>query len=452
MLKNSGVLARCGAPTVFAAAVVCFAALPASAATATGVAPTGVMQPYALLNPKIRRDVVTAYADILEREYARADEGHKMAAALRDKLRTGSFDRITSPYDFARALQADARAVVDDRHLRVGFQVRLAPQPSRGSHSPKLPPSIQWQAGAISDVRILDGNIGYLAVNAVPPVPEAKAAIESAFAFLHDTRALIIDLRGNGGGDPATVARYMSYLSSGAPYVVNTVHFRKGNRIQRFKTGDLGRSSYGNQKPVFALISSWTFSGGEELAYDLKAFKRGIIVGRRTGGGANPGRDFTLGNGFLAFVPIGYAVNPVTHGNWEHVGVVPDVTVSADMAVSTAWHLAIERIAKSDTSLPDHDWYAAAALAKISGRPSIQGAVLAGTYGSAGGPEIRIGGSHGSLSLGMMGRSATLEWKEGDCYALKGLPLGYTAIFVVDRGKPTLLLIQPRGLNLFQKT
>ncbi len=51
----------------------------------------------------------------------------------------------------------------------------------------------------------------------MPPAPLAKAAIAAAFAFLHNTDALIIDLRANGGADPETVAFYMSYLSSTAP-------------------------------------------------------------------------------------------------------------------------------------------------------------------------------------------------------------------------------------------
>ena len=69
--------------------------------------------------------------------------------------------------------------------------------------------------GAIPKVEILQGNIGYMQVNGVPPYDLAKEAVAAAFTFLRNTDALIIDNRGNGGGDPRTVSLYMSYLSEG---------------------------------------------------------------------------------------------------------------------------------------------------------------------------------------------------------------------------------------------
>jgi len=45
---------------------------------------------------------------------------------------------------------------------------------------------------------------------------------------------------------------------------------------------------------VFVLTSPGTFSGGEELSYDLQALKRAVIVGEVTGGGANPGGPYRL--------------------------------------------------------------------------------------------------------------------------------------------------------------
>jgi C-terminal processing protease CtpA/Prc len=39
---------------------------------------------------------------------------------------------------------------------------------------------------------------------------------------------------------------------------------------------------------------------------------------------------------FLMSVPFARPVNPVTHANWEGVGVTPDVKVPADDALATA--------------------------------------------------------------------------------------------------------------------
>jgi C-terminal processing protease CtpA/Prc len=55
------------------------------------------------------------------------------------------------------------------------------------------------------------------------------------------------------------------------------------------------------------------------------------------GGGANPGDFVSLGHGFVAFIPDGRAINPITKTKWEHVGVKPDVAVPAVKAQQTAY-------------------------------------------------------------------------------------------------------------------
>jgi C-terminal processing protease CtpA/Prc len=96
------------------------------------------------------------------------------------------------------------------------------------------------------------------------------------------------------------------------PYVVNTFHWREGNRVVEFRTTELGDLVYGAHKPVFVLTSPGTFSGGEELSYDLQVLERAVVVGEVTGGGANPGGPVPLGHQFVVNMPSGRPVNPVT--------------------------------------------------------------------------------------------------------------------------------------------
>ena len=90
------------------------------------------------------------------------------------------------------------------------------------------------------------------------------------------------------------------------------------------------------------LTAGRTFSGGEECAYDFQTQKRATLIGETTGGGSNPGGTFPLSHDFVAFIPTGRAINPITHTNWEHVGVKPDIAVPAADAQKTA-HAAILR-------------------------------------------------------------------------------------------------------------
>ncbi len=89
------------------------------------------------------------------------------------KLKAGAYDNITSPSEFAIALQSDARAVTHDLHLGVSFGAgpMLRMQTRQGPLSPEMAAQRQRegarQNGGISEVKILDGNIGYLPVSAM---------------------------------------------------------------------------------------------------------------------------------------------------------------------------------------------------------------------------------------------------------------------------------------------
>ena len=100
------------------------------------------------------------------------------------------------------------------------------------------------------------------------------------------------------------------------------------------------------------LVSPRTFSGGEECAYDFQTQKRATLVGETTGGGANAGDRFALGHGLVVNIPTARAINPVTHTNWEHVGVKPDIAVPAAEAQQAAY-VAILRQQVAKVTDPD---------------------------------------------------------------------------------------------------
>ena len=296
------------------------------------------------IDARAREEVLDTLAQKLESNYVVVDVARKLAATVRAKEKANAYKLITQGPELARALTDDLYAVAHDKHLRVAFSVAPLPE---GPIGPPPPEVFKKLNGMIPKLEILEGNVGYMRVNGVPPVESAGGPMAAAFAFLQNTDALIIDNRENHGGDPHTVALYMSYLSTGPSHLVTTFHWRTGNRTEEFKTTELGERSYGATKPVFVLTSSATFSGGEEFSYDVQAFKRGVIVGEITGGGANPGGPMHLGHHFLVNMPGGQAFNAVTGTNWEGVGVKPDVSVPAKDALSKAHALAIDQLIAS---------------------------------------------------------------------------------------------------------
>ena len=400
------------------------------------------------IDSRVRKDVLDTLARELESRYAIPDIANKLAAVVREKERASAYKNIRTAPEFARVLTEDLFAVAHDKHLHVYFSFAPLPQ-----GPPGLPPELRRMNGGISEVRILDGNVGYMKLYNVLPVELARDAVTAAFAFAHNTDALIIDNRDNGGGDPNTVALYVSYLSEGKPYVVNTFHWREGNRVEQFKTTDLGELAYGSRKPVFVLTGQGTFSGGEELSYDLQVLKRALIVGEVTGGGANPGGAVPLGHQFVVNIPSGQAINPVTGTSWEGVGVKPDIPVPAAGALSRAHRLAIERLSAVTADPLSRAMLDAVAMkletieqAESGSVSRLANAELLGNYTPAvgGGTTVHILEKDGRLIRHIDGLAdRELMYLNGNRYRSAGLPDGFVISFRTDQGKTELLLEEP---------
>lgn len=316
----------------------------------------GPRQPDMTIDAAARKEVVENLIKRLNDAYVFPDTAAKMEQAIRAASARGEYEQITSAEQFAERLTADLRAVSHDKHLGVRYSAKPLPQ----DLNPKEPTAEQReqmrQMGehinyAFERVERLPGNIGYLSFRGfITPDAGAAETVASAFNFLAHTDALIIDLRQNGGGDPAMVALVCSYLFGAEPVHLNDLHWRegKGERVEEFWTlKEVAGKRY--TKDVYVLTSGRTFSGAEEFANNLKVLKRATVVGETTGGGANPGGGNRLSEHFAAFIPTGRAVNPITKTNWEGTGVEPDVKVGADAALQTAQIIALRKMAAQTT-------------------------------------------------------------------------------------------------------
>jgi retinol-binding protein 3 len=101
--------------------------------------------------------------------------------------------------------------------------------------------------------------------------------------------------------------------------------------------------------PITVLISEWTFSAAEGLAYALQNGRKAVVVGRPSAGGAHTLRRVGLGHGFVAYIPYIRPVNVFTNSNWEGTGVTPDIAADAPRAVLTAAELILTKRANAAT-------------------------------------------------------------------------------------------------------
>jgi C-terminal processing protease CtpA/Prc len=152
------------------------------------------------------------------------------------------------------------------------------------------------------------------------------------------------------------VALISSYLFDGEPIHLNSLYWRDEDFTQQYWTLPFVPGNRFIDKPVFVLVSGYTFSAGEEFSYNLKSRKRAKLIGEATAGGAHPGSPFRLHPNFEAFMPLGRAINPITQDNWEGKGVVPDIPTTSEQAFEIAYKLALEAVIKElgePTSSPE---------------------------------------------------------------------------------------------------
>jgi C-terminal processing protease CtpA/Prc len=304
------------------------AALAASAQTPTTV------------DAATRAQVVDKVVAAMNERYVFPDVAARVATALRDPGQRRALDTDDAKV-FATRLTDALQALTKDKHLRVMHSETPVPEPT-AAHRPAAEDIARFQAAerqrnfGIERVERLPGNIGYLELRGFANAEWAGEAIASAMTLVAHSDALIVDLRRNGGGDPATVALVTSYLLDERTHL-NSLYFRPTDETSQFWTQDwVPGKRFGGTKPVYVLTSARTFSGAEEFAYNLKNLKRATIVGETTGGGAHPGELRKVGTYFRMFVATGRAISPITKTNWEGTGVAPDVPVKADDALRIA--------------------------------------------------------------------------------------------------------------------
>ncbi|MFD1330851.1 S41 family peptidase [Methylopila musalis] len=273
----------------------------------------------------------------LREAYVFPDRGATAADALEAERADGAYADATDPAVFARRLTDRLRALTGDGHVRVISGSPFGPRPS--SPGPE---------GDGFEVTRLEGGVGYLHVARFAPPETFAPAADAAMSRLADTAALIVDMRDNGGGHPASVAYLVSFfLDPDARVHINDLVWRERGTTT-FRTESFWSSPTPTRylaRPVYVLVGPKTYSAGEEFAYDLQALRRATVVGATTRGGANPGGLTELGADLFVVVPTGRAENPVTRGNWEGVGVRPDVETAPETAKDVATALALARLA-----------------------------------------------------------------------------------------------------------
>lgn len=320
--------------------------------------PDGPPQKDMALDAAARMQVIAAISDNMERHYVFPDQARRLSHELQVRAAQGEFDRVTSAAKFADTMTQTLQATLKDKHLEVRyFAEPVAPEAGGEERTPAEVEAERVEHArfnhGVASLQRLRGNIGYLELRSFGRPDATAARYAAAMTLMKDTSALVIDLRGTGGGDPESVMLLASYLFDQRTHL-NDIWMREGNVTEeRWTDPTVAGPHYGQARPVAVLVGPDTFSAGEDFAYALKNAGRATLIGETTGGGAHPGQPRRLTDHFMMNVPAGRSISPVTHTDWEGVGVTPDVKIAAGKALDRAQLLLLERLVQAEK---DPDW------------------------------------------------------------------------------------------------
>lgn len=187
--------------------------------------------------------------------------------------------------------------------------------------------------------RKLEGNIGYVSFNVF--IGDAVAKFQAALREFHDTKGLIIDLRGNPGGVGSMAPTMADSLFTGAGSL-GVSRFRY--ETQQFAFKGSGRDAYMGK--VVILVDENSASTAEVFTGGLQESGRVTVVGTNTAGAVLPSLQAMLPTGGVMQHVISDFKTPkgiVLEGR----GVIPDIIASPTRAALLSGHdVAFERAVK----------------------------------------------------------------------------------------------------------
>lgn len=352
--------------------------------------------------PGISRDekgaIIASLDSTLNTNYAFPDIARKIAPVLQERLKKGDYDSAATKAEFASKLTDDLIKVSGDLHFLVGADSQWIAE-FKAKANPALKPKIRKEELSrleesnfgFDEVARLKGNIGYIRFSYFADPELAYDTAASVMRFVGNTDAVIIDLRYNNGGHLEMAQFLASYFfSSEKDQLLFDYYYNEdGKRIQRGQwvlPGLPGKRMV--DKPVYILTGSTSFSSAEWFSYAMKKLGRATLIGERTAGGAHPVARKPLDDDFFVQVPIGQIQEPVDHGDFEGVGVQPDIPSPSIRALPLAHKLALEHLAKTDDARRTELAWLLPSLTAAIERPHVDAAVLTKAAGKYEGRQI----------------------------------------------------------------
>lgn len=312
----------------------------------------GILFFHSLISYGQRDNNTTVLSDITEKvkQYYIDKDAYKKADSLfQSESKKGSFNQLNKK-EFAALLTEKLRTVIKDKHFFVKYIENYTPEKQGNEKETEKLNNFHnsLENFGFENVQRLEGNIGYINFKGFADPKSSTKTLESAMNFVANTNSLILDLRENGGGDNGMLLLFCSYFFNHKTDLYTTYSRYNDKTVLNSTQSKVSGQKYLNKK-VYILTSNKTFSAGEALAYFLQEYKLSEIIGEKTGGAANPVEHFIIQNQYLLLVPAGKITSSVSHTNWEHIGVIPNLQTKVENSLRIAHVKALKNILETET-------------------------------------------------------------------------------------------------------
>jgi len=283
-----------------------------------------------LLSEQEVQGAVTQLIRVVEKDYIRGDVRQDTVELLDNALQRGE---LNGSFSFGRLkikLESMLYSVSQDSNFELHWQSGLN----------RTPMAIDELPGALQ-TQMLEGGIGYLAIDGDLFDEQWQAEMDKAMAFLSDSQAIVIDLRSAGMSSLLLSQHFLShFMPVGQPLSMMTLAHRQRTPLLAQHVASPIRSD----KPLFIVTSPFIAGSWEFVAFTLQQADRATVVGMPTIGLGYMTTVEKLSEHLSLVMAYAELQHPQTGDSWKNNGVIPDVQTDADQAMSVALKLATEAL------------------------------------------------------------------------------------------------------------
>ncbi len=282
---------------------------------------------------------VTKIALLIKENYVFEKKGESISQILLKELEQGNFAKNKDWQSLATDITSVVLNISNDGHMYVRNEPETVRElidaekkvnietKNQTSYDPFFygENAIQKNYG-FQQIKILEKNIGYIKLSEINISEKSLPTLYSSMQFVSNSKALIIDLRDNGGGGSDVGAVFPTYF---LPKDVVLLEFksRTGNIYTDKTVSWLTEKKYNN--PLYIIVNKGTGSAAEAFAFSMQKQNRAKIVGQSSAGAAHMNSWYVVNDKLFVSVSTAAPTLPGTEISWERIGVKPDFEIEA---------------------------------------------------------------------------------------------------------------------------